>query len=528
MTAAGAPGGGVPDAVRKTLDEFRGGFDLDIHLWKPTAEGRVHLYPEGTGPAGGEAGDVIRRPVTTREGPPLELEIRGSLDSRAEATADVLRSTLEQTFEFDHEIRFFTYEVSERYEEINLLYSISETLGSILRLDEATRVILGEVCDVMGAQRGALWVFRGEDGLLHEVAAVGEAGREGPVSPDDRTSITAQVFREGRSAIVPRVRSGKGEGRDAPGSGAASDSVLSVPIRYTPHAGEARTVGVINLFGRRRGGRFSASDQKLLAAIASQVGAALENNRLIRESLAQERMAQEMALAHNLQQKLLPAVERFRGADVAARVKPAEQVGGDFYHVLRLSDGRIGVMIGDVSTHGFPAALMMAMSLSAAAIYASEGGSPSRVLRRLDDALREELENTEMYLTIFYGVIDPETCDLVYSNAGHPHAFVFRDDGSNERLLATDPPVGFAGPEAYHDQRTSWTPGADLLLLFTDGLSDTLATAYRRSGEEVVLRSVSELRKRSARDVVDALFELASSTTPTIPSDDSTALVLKA
>ena len=101
------------------------------------------------------------------------------------------------------------------------------------------------------------------------------------------------------------------------------ESLLCVPIRYTPPAGEARTVGVFTLIGRRPGGRFTASDQKLLAAIASQVGSALENHRLIRESLAQERTAREMELAHNLQMKLLPVAETFEGAEVAAKVQPA-------------------------------------------------------------------------------------------------------------------------------------------------------------------------------------------------------------
>jgi phosphoserine phosphatase RsbU/P len=211
-------------------------------------------------------------------------------------------------------------------------------------------------------------------------------------------------------------------------------------------------VGVINLIGRRRGGRFTASDQKLLAAIASQVGSALENHRLIRESLAQERVAREMELAHNLQMKLLPAAEQFEGAEVAARVQPAEQVGGDFFHLLHLPQDRIGVMIGDVSTHGFPAALIMALSMSAASIYALEVGRPSVVLRRLDDALRDELETTEMYLSLFYGVLDAGEGSLTYSNAGHPHAFAIHLDGTYQRLDATDPPVGIAGPTSFDER----------------------------------------------------------------------------
>ena len=209
---------------------------------------------------------------------------------------------------------------------------------------------------------------------------------------------------------------------------------------------------MIDLFGRVSGELFTTSDQKLLSAIASQVGAALENNRLIQESLQQERMSHEMELAHNLQKKLLTSPEAFNRADVAARVASAELVGGDFFHLFKLPSGKIGVMIGDVSSHGFPAALIMAMCLSASSIYALESPHPAEVLRKLDDALRGELETTEMFVSLCYVVIDPEAEELRYSNAGHPHAWVFRPDGDSERLVATDPPLGFAGSDSYSEE----------------------------------------------------------------------------
>jgi len=233
-----------------------------------------------------------------------------------------------------------------------------------------------------------------------------------------------------------------------------------------------------------------------------------------------------MALAHNLQMKLLQGAEDFDRAEVGARVVPAEQVGGDFYHLFKLPKGRIGVMIGDVSTHGFPAALIMALSLSASSIYAMESETPSEVLRQLDDALRDELETTEMYLTLFYGIIDPEEGELRYSNAGPPHAFRLDPEGGTVRLLATDPPVGIAGPEAYNEESLAWREG-DLMFLFTDGLSDSLASEGRGSGEEVVLCAVTEHLGSEPREIVRELFELAERTTPSIPSDDRTAIVLR-
>ena len=524
MTPEGGPGPVLPVPVEQTLDEFREQLGLDVHLWSVEEDGTRarHLYPYDT-PETSEAcppveGCVLRS-ISPKDGPPLELEIRPSGDLRLEPLASILQGNLERALDFAQEIHFFTYELSERYEEINLLYSISETLGSILKLDDAADAILKEVCDVLGAERGSLWVHDPRQNLLHLTAAVGQDGAQDPPGGDHPDAVTSLVFEEGRSRI-----GGRADPDDPRNGGATTD--ISVPISYSPPSGEVRTVGVINLFGRMRGDPFAVGDERLLSAIASQIGAALENNRLIQESMAQERMSHEMELAHHLQMKLLKSPEGFDQADVAARVASAEQVGGDFFHIFKLPDDKIGVMIGDVSTHGFPAALIMALSMSAASIYALESRDPSVVLRKIDDALSDELETTEMFLSLCYVVIDPAAEELQYSNAGHPHAFVFRAGGDAERLAATDPPVGFAGPESYHQSRAAWAQG-DLLLLFTDGLSDTLATEEPGSGEATVLEAVTAQGSAASAQIVDALFDMAEAATPHIPADDLTAIVLR-
>ncbi len=516
----------VPESVSQVIEEFRRSFQLDLHLWLPReADSSFHLFPVEE-IEGEPSPDSLLLAVPTRAGVELTLELRCPKGGTDVTAAGVLRATLEQLYECVEEIRFFTYEVSERYEEINLLYSIAETLGSLLSLKDAAKLILTEVCDVMGAGRGSLWVYQPEDDHLKLIASVGDRGLLGPIGIGDATAVTSQVFREGRALILTTDHMGA-NGEDGSGSSATiGDSVLSVPIRFTPPTGQPRTVGVINLIGRRRGGRFTASDQKLLSAIASQVGSALENNRLMRESVERERVTREMELAHDLQMKLLPAVGSFDPERVAARVQPAEVVGGDFYHFFQLPGGRFGVMIGDVSSHGFPAALIMALALSAATIYASQHEAPEAVLSEMGEALRDELESTEMYLTLFYGVLDPERGELVYANAGHPHAFMIRGDGSKERLEALNLPMGIVPGDEYEAARVPWTPGTDLLFLFTDGLSDTLLATSRMAAEQRVVRMASRLRHQRADEIVDALFALDGGGEGT-DGDDRTAIVLR-
>ena len=517
--------GALPEPVLNTLGSFEEAFGATLRLIvQPSEPGAADevVYAsddlEDT-PCDGPA----RSRILPHQGPELELQVFQARDASIVAVSRALTPALELAFEAAREIQFFTYELSERFEEINLLYSISETLGSTLDMVSGAQAILAEVRDVMGAKRGSLWVHRQEDNTLHLAAEVGEDGRVGGrLSPDDPDTITSMVFREGRAIIASRQPTAAERN-----AGAKEDSFLSVPIRYSPVSGHSRTVGVVNLIGRQDGGRFSAANQKLLAAIASQVGAAIENNRLVQESLTKERMTREMELAHDLQMKLLPVAERFEAAEAAGRVQPTEQVGGDFYQLFELPGSRVGVMLGDVSLHGFPSALIMTLTMSAAAIYAREAESPSFVLRKLDDALAEELATTEMFLSVFYGVIDPAAGVLVYSNAGHPHAFVLHADGTNERLVATDPPVGFAGPESYREGSVAWNSGDDLLLLFTDGLPDALAPRGELNGEGRVLEVAARNRFRSPKEIVDAVFELSSDAHVSQLGDDRTALVVR-
>lgn len=526
MIADGPPRPPPPDLVLRTLSGFRTALNLDVHLVDVSAE-RCYLDPEEA-PAE-DAGDPVHATVVTRSAERWEIEVRGA--GASPALAELIAHQVGLGLEYDHEVRFFTYELSERYEEINLLYSISETLGSILRLEDAAHAILNEVCDVLAAERGSLWVHNPEQEVLSVVASVGRDDQKGTLDVADAEAVTARVFREGRPVMFgpsSERKIGMGEPPliERRSRERGLDTVLSVPIRYSPPTGVPRTVGVINLIGRRTGERFNASDQKLLSAIASQVGAAIENNRLIEKTLTQERMGHEMSLAHDLQMKLLPAVERFKQAEVAARVRPAEQVGGDFYQLFPLSGGRVGVMIGDVSTHGFPAALIMALVMSAAAIYAAEGGSPAGVLARIDSAVRDELESTEMYLTLFYGVIDPAAHRLLYANAGHPHAFRINPSGEAKRLFATDPPMGIAPDGRYSEESSAWEDG-DLLLLFTDGLSDLLALGRRGNGEDRVIEEVVAARDQPAASIVERLFVLAAESEGEMPADDRTALVMR-
>lgn len=512
-----SPSGIIPPGVEEILQEFGREHGGDAQFWVRTPNGWIATpSPVASAEPGPDAVEVAGGGGTE-----LRVEVTGLPEDEARRAARFLAATLARGLRHDAEARFFMRELTERYEEITLLYSISEILGSVISLEQATATILTEVAGVVGARRAALWVHDSASGTLYLAASVGGNSRAEPIPVDDACSVTAEVFREGRPTIL-------GPGDEHPRGDCdpffvRRESFLSVPISYSPPEGETRTVGVINLVGRTSDELYSAGDLKLLSAIASQIGAAVENGRLIAATLHQERIVREMELAHDLQLKLLPRTEPFAGyAEVAARCAPAESVGGDFYHLFRLGGGRLGVVIGDVSSHGFSAALIMALTMSAVAIHASEGDPPSEVLRRVHRALIDELQTTEMYLTLFYGVIDPAAGRIVYANAGHAHAFRLADGEHPERLGATNPPLGVVDLDEYVQAEAPWQRGEDVLFLFTDGLSDALE-AGEIEGERMLLDAVRAARGTPPEALIERIFELGDGG-GAIPADDRTAV----
>jgi len=431
----------------------------------------------------------------------------------------IVAQMLQSSLEVEHAAR----ELAERYEEINLLYTTSEILGRTVALDEAAAIILREISETVGARRGAILVYDRVTATLQAEAVLGLSPMDtSPISVDDECSVSALVYREKHSMIV--------EGKDMPCEAEAvyrRGAMLSVPIMWTRPEG-IELLGVVNLSDRRSGQPFTAGDQKLVAAIATQIGTAIENTRLVRESLAQQRLRDEMQFAHDLQMKLLPGVGTVApDAEVAARVVPAEKVGGDFYHLFRLGPGKTGVMIGDVSSHGLGAALITARAMIAATIHAQATTDPGATLAAVLGSLGEELNNTEMFITLFYGVIDRERGMLHYANTGHPHAFVVSGSGALDRLPAMDPPLGMVD-EAPSGASRPWTPGEDLLLLFTDGVSDARSRVGARLGEQPVLDIVSEHRAEPATAIVASVFEaLDQHTGDTALRDDLTLGVVR-
>ena len=473
---------------------------------EPTERGRMLIVSIG----GPRSAWVVLGPC------PIE---RRALDGYLKFLRPVIAQYLQTSLEVEHAAN----ELAERYEEINLLYSISEILGRTVSLEEGAATILKEVSETVGAHRASILIHDHTSSSLQVIARIG--GEDIPTAPialDDTCSVSAHVFRTLHSIIVEA-----GEMECDAERGFRSGAMLTVPILWTAVDG-SEPLGVVNLSDRRSGQAFTAGDLKLVTAIASQIGAAIQNARLVRQSLDQQRLQQEMQLAHDLQMKLLPDAGHVSPeATVAARVVPAEDVGGDFYNLYRLSHDRIGVMIGDVSGHGYQAALIMALTMSASAIHAQGTDDPAEMLRRLYVSVKEELNTTEMFVSALYAVVDRENGVLRYGNMGHPHAFVISRNGDVERLRAGGPPLGMLD-EAPDSEARPWDVGGDVLLLFTDGIADARNRDGRRFDEGPVIQCVIEHRDEPPAQIAGRVFALLDQYTGDVARrDDLTLVILK-
>jgi sigma-B regulation protein RsbU (phosphoserine phosphatase) len=410
-------------------------------------------------------------------------------------------------------------QLAESWEEINLLYSIGEILGRTVSLSEAATTILSEISETVGAGLGAIYTVDVARGVLVPVATIGADLESLPaIGIDVETSVAARVYRTHHPLLAPA-----GELDGAKEKAVRRGAMLCVPVLGASSQGSV-PLGVLSLSGRRSGD-FTAGDQKLVAAIATQIGTAIQIDRLVRASMEQGRLAHEMQLAHDLQMRLLPDTDSVAPALCAARVEPAQSVGGDFYHLFKKSDGRIGVLIGDVSSHGYRAALIMALTMSAMAIHAQASDDPGETIGKLLQSLEGELQETEMFLSLCYAVVDPLHATMHYTNTGHPHAFVMTADGTAERLLATDPPLGL-GSQPPHAATHSWHTGDSLLVLFTDGIADARDAAGAVLGESRVLDVIRARRKDAPSRIVDGVFALVEGHMGAVPALDDQAIVI--
>ena len=229
----------------------------------------------------------------------------------------------------------------------------------------------------------------------------------------------------------------------------------------------------------------------------------------VAEAQERERIEQELKVARRTQEELLPkALPELNGWEFAHYYQPAREVGGDFYDFLDLEDGRLGLVVGDATSKGMPAALVMAAARSMIRALAQTLGSPGETLKRVNAALYPDTPS-DMFVTCFYAILHPDSGRLLYANAGHDLPYIRRRSGEDtQELRARGMPLGMMPEMSYEEKEASLREG-DSVLFYSDGLVEAHDPHYEMFGFPRLRRLVAEHDEE--RLLVDFLIDELSS-----------------
>ncbi len=273
---------------------------------------------------------------------------------------------------------------------------------------------------------------------------------------------------------------------------------LAVPL-----VSQGELIGMLNLGQRMSEQEYSSDDRALLNNLAAQATPALRVAQLVRQQQAEakerQRIEQELQVARLIQHTLLPKnLPQVEGWHVAAHYQPARAVGGDFYDFIEMEDGRLGLVVGDVTDKGVPAALVMATTRSVLRAAAESMARPGEVLRQANNKLCPDIPEN-MFVTCLFALLDPVEGRLVYANAGHDAPYQRSEAGVVE-LRARGMPLGLMPDMEYEELETQLAPG-DAILFYSDGLVEA-----HNSNREMF--SFPRLRELLARHVMSTPDEL--------------------
>jgi serine phosphatase RsbU (regulator of sigma subunit) len=318
-----------------------------------------------------------------------------------------------------------------------------------------------------------------------------------------RSVITSATRAEGRSAATPRA------GAERPRSPRAD---RDAGVMVAPLICHGQMLGLVYVDQQLERGEeresYREEDLEVLTGMAAHMALALHSAQLREGLLRQSRTEQELAAAHEVQKRFLPqGVPKLPDFSFIAHYDPCRDVGGDLYDFIPLDEGRLGVVIGDVSGKGFGAAIVMAWVASQLRVAAHQEQDPSDVLARVNESLIEAHQD-DLFVTLIYGVLNRVTMTFRFCNAGHVPPLVRRLSGRIDVVEQnTGLPVGVVQETSFEERRIGFEQG-DVLLLVTDGVTEAMNPKRRMFGLSGLASAMSQSMPTATSMVADVLGAL--------------------
>jgi sigma-B regulation protein RsbU (phosphoserine phosphatase) len=381
---------------------------------------------------------------------------------------------------------FQEYQLRQRINELTVVYNLTMMLADARDLQAVLQRTVQLVSEVMETKASSIrlvdeehdeLVIKSVHNLSHEYLA------KGPVrlskADIDQIALSSKGYEYVRNmAKDPRVQYPEESKREG------IVSMLSAGMRY-----KGKPIGVLRVYTDAEQS-FTQLKIDLLKAVAAQAAAAIENTRLITESIEAEALEKQVAMAAEVQQRMIPHTPpQVPGLDLSAVYVPAYTLGGDFYDFISLPGDNVGLVIADVSGKGVPASLTMSAVRAALRAQVDNVYYLYEVLRRLNVMLCRDTKSSE-FVTLFYGVYDAKNRRFTYCNAGHPAPLLLRD-GTISELSASNMVLGVDPNEEYTQTFVELRPG-DSLLIYTDGVTDAMNFQDKPFGKQRLLEALAK------------------------------------
>lgn len=404
-------------------------------------------------------------------------------------------------------------------------------LGAGRVLQEVLELVLDAAIEVSGAERA--FIMLAEPGGTLEFKQARGRNKKALTGRTFATSqkIPEEVFNTGRTRVVADLLDG-GHADVHMGTVALGiRHVVCVPLNLVQYfeaaesKPEDRRIGVLYLDSRERGTFLTDATRVALETLAAEASVAIENARLYREKLEKAKMESEMRIAAEIQQALLPNPLVTAGfVEAAASSIPCRSIGGDFFDYVDEGGRKFGFTLGDVSGKGPPAALMSALMQGMFTAHVKFSDGPASAVTTMNKALcRRGLESR--FVTLMFGAIEADG-RLTYTNAGHNPPFVI-GTGGVRRLEAGGPVVGLLEFAPYDEEAVTLSPG-DLVVIFSDGVSEALNAAGEEFGDDRLQAVAEAAGAAPASEVVDRIVaEVREFTKGAAQSDDITVMVIR-
>lgn len=299
-------------------------------------------------------------------------------------------------------------------------------------------------------------------------------------------------------------------------------SLLSVPLFL-----QGKMLGLLTVFNKKNDREFTSEDQKLLAIIAAQSAHVIENARLHEEEHTFFKLREEMRFANEIQVNLLPkkSPEIFN-YQISGKSVPAKDVGGDYYDFIQIDDDNLAFCLGDISGKGIPAALLMA-NLQATLRGQSILNYSCKDCISFSNKLLYRNTDSQKYATLFYGILNHSQNKITYCNAGHNNPILISNDKKLRRLDVGGIVVGIMPEYPFQETTINFNPG-DLLVLFSDGITEAMNDTGEEFEEARLIKLLLELHDRSADEIIDAVLKTVNDFSGNSePMDDKTIVVIK-